>query len=252
MNTLSKLSVILLATVALQANAKFYDTVEYAFGLEGKGQLVLENVNGDVDIKAWDKNEILVTAEITASDEETRKRIQVKTKQVGDKVSVETDYEHGEGWGRHNNINGSVDYTVMVPADVKLRDIDLVNGSLKVENVSGELNAEVVNGSVTATGLASDVEVDSVNGKVELTFADHASNIDVEVETVNGGIRIYVAEGFGAKIEASTGNGSIKTDFGLRGEKGQYYGTDLEGQFGDASSNLELESVNGSIKVLKK
>lgn len=254
MNTLNKFSpiIVLTAMFAFGAQANVEDTVEQTFELSGKGQLMLENVNGDVAIEAWQQNTVKVTAEIVASNQNARDRIDVKMKQNGDRITVETDYlEQSGDWGRNSN-GGSVNYTVMVPVNIDLRNIELVNGSLVISNVAGELNADVVNGSIEAIGLASNVEIDAVNGGVELTFADNAKNIEIEVETVNGGIRLYVPENFGANVEASTGNGAIKTDFGLAGTKGKYYGNDLEGSFGDASSDIEVESVNGSIRILKK
>lgn len=244
--------ITLAASLSFAASAKVDQTIEKIFELTGKGQLMLENVNGDVTVESWAKQSVKVTAYIVAKDQEGLDRVEVKMKQSNNRITVETDYRENNGdWGR-NSSGGSVEYTVMVPANIDLRELDLVNGSLVITNVSGELNADVVNGSIEATGLASNVEVESVNGSVNLTFADTTKNIDVEVETVNGSIRLYFADDFGAALTASTGNGSIKTDFGLEGTKGKYYGTDLEGSFGSGSSELELESVNGSIKVLKK
>lgn len=251
MKALKKVSVVLFAVLALNVNAKVNDTVEKSFDLTGKGQLLLENINGDVDIESWSEQRVKVTANISAKNQESRDRIKINTKQSGNRISVETEYEQESGsWG-HNNNGGSVDYVIMVPQTIDLRKLEVINGSLTIKQVAGELNADVINGKINASGLASDINVDSINGAVELSLADTAKNIDIEVETVNGSIRVYVPKDFGAKVEASSGNGSIKTDFGIQGTKGKYYGNDLEGNFGDASSNIRLESVNGSIKVLK-
>ncbi|TLU66781.1 DUF4097 domain-containing protein [Thalassotalea litorea] len=251
MKKLSLVSVALASLITFQAQADVDKTVEKTFDLSGQGELLVDNVNGNVEISAWDQNKIAVKAIITADDEDDLQNVEVKMHQSGDRVSVETDYKERGGWGNSNG-SGSVEYIIQVPASIDLKEIDLVNGALTIEGVRGELNADMVNGSIEATGLASNVEVDAVNGGIELTFADDAKDLDIEVETVNGGIRLFFPENFGAKVEASTGNGSIRTDFGLTGDKGKYYGTDLSGKFGDASSDLELESVNGSIKVLKK
>ena len=253
MNIFSKSLCVAATLLAFNSYADVNDTIERSFDLTGKGQLLLENVNGDITIESWAQKAVKVTAEITASDQAAFDRVKVKMKQSGNRVSVETDYQDSDGsWNKDSRGSSSVEYTIMVPADIDLREIELVNGSLVVTKVSGELNAEVVNGSVEATGLASDAEVESVNGSVSLELADTAKNVDISVETVNGSIKIYVPENFGAQIEASTGNGSIKTDFGVQGTKGTYYGTDLNASFGDGSSEIEAESVNGSIKILKK
>ncbi|WP_394172571.1 DUF4097 family beta strand repeat-containing protein [Thalassotalea litorea] len=251
MKNLSLLSLALASLITFQAQADVDKTVEKSFDLSGKGELLVDNVNGNVEINAWDQNQVAVTAIITADDEDDLQNVEVKMHQSGDRISIETDYKERGGWGNSNG-SGSVKYVIKVPETMDLKEIDLVNGALTVEGVRGELHADMVNGSIEASGLASNVDVEAVNGGIELTFADDAKNLDIEVETVNGGIRLYLPADFGARIEASTGNGSIRTDFGLTGEKGKYYGTDLSGKFGDASSDVELESVNGSIKVLKK
>ncbi|QDP00403.1 DUF4097 family beta strand repeat-containing protein [Thalassotalea sp. PS06] len=251
MKKLSLISLTLASLMTFQAHADADRTEEKTFDLSGKGELLVDNVNGNVEITAWDQNQVMVKAIVTADDEDDLENIEVKMRQSGDRISVETDYKERGGWGGGNS-SGSVEYIIQVPANIDLKEIDLVNGALRVEGVRGELNADMVNGSIEATELASDVEVDAVNGGIELTFADDAKNLDIEVETVNGGIRIYLPENFGANIDASTGNGSIRTEFGLTGEKGKYYGTDLNGKFGDGSSSLDLESVNGSIRVMKK
>ncbi len=246
-----KLPIIIIGmALSFNAMAKETKTIEKSFDLTGKGQLLLENVNGDVDIASWDENRVLVTAKLKAKNEDALERIEVTMKQSNNRIRVETDYKKNDGWG--NNNGGSVDYKVMVPSNIDLRELELVNGSLTIENVSGELRAELVNGSIEATGLAQNASVDTVNGSVRLTFADQVKGIEVDVNSVNGSIRLMFPKGFGARVEASTGNGSIKTDFGLSAQKGRFYGTELEGEFGDGSSELELESVNGSIKILEK
>ncbi|WP_169303015.1 DUF4097 family beta strand repeat-containing protein [Thalassotalea mangrovi] len=250
MKKLSLISLALASLITFQAQADADKTIEKTFDLSGKGELLVDNVNGNVEITGWDQNQISVKAIVTADDEEDLENVDVKMRQSGNRVSIETDYKERGGWGSNNS--GSVEYLIQVPVTTDLSEIDLVNGALSVDGVRGELNADMVNGSIEASGLASNVEVDAVNGGIELTFADDAKNIDIEVETVNGGIRIHLPEEFGAKVDASTGNGSIRTEFGLTGEKGKYYGTDLKGKFGDASSSLDLESVNGSIRVMKK
>ncbi len=45
-----------------------------------------------------------------------------------------------------NNNPASVHYTLHVPQNARLDKIDLVNGSLNVQRVSGEVKADLVNG----------------------------------------------------------------------------------------------------------
>lgn len=243
------LATLTIVMVSNSAVAKVTKTIEKSFELRGKGTLALDNVNGDVDIKAWAKKSVLVKATLRAKNDDALQNIDVKMTQSDNRINVKTDYKENKNG---NNNGGSVDYVVMVPKNIDLPAIELVNGGLTIEGVAGELNADLVNGSLDAFGLNSNTTVDTVNGSVKLAYADTVKNVDINVESVNGSIRLYLPSNFGAELEASTGNGVIKTDFGLTSDKGRFYGTDLDGKFGDASSNIELESVNGSIKVLKK
>ena len=68
------------------------DTVEKSFDVSQQAVLRLANLNGGVDIEGWDKNEIKITAIITADDQEDRDRIKIQFHQSSNDVSVETEY----------------------------------------------------------------------------------------------------------------------------------------------------------------
>jgi hypothetical protein len=226
------------------------DTVEKSFDVSQQAVLRLANLNGGVDIEGWDKNEIKITAIITADDQEDRDRIKIQFHQSSNDVSVETEYEKQLPWGR-NDSSGRVDYKVMVPFGASLAEIDLVNGLLVIDKVKGEIKANTVNGAINVQGLADDVELNSVNGSIKATYhqIDNIDNIDLT--TVNGSIKLYLPSELSATINAETMHGSIKTAFGLSSNKKVFSGRSLSGSVGRGDININLESVNGSIKVMK-
>ncbi len=148
-------------------------------------------------------------------------------KQNGQYVEIETHYQEKSSWG--NNQSAQIEYKVWLPSDTNLADIELVNGSLTINNVSGEVNAQVVNGSIKATGLTKDSELSSVNGSIKL----------------------YLPSNINAKLDHETMHGSIKTDFGLSAQYNTFTGHSLRGEIGSGEVKISMESVNGSIKVLK-
>ena len=233
------------------AYADVKDTIEKSFDVSEEVVLRLANINGAVDIKGWDKSKIKVTAIITADNQEDRDRIKVAFDQRSNGVSVETEYEKKSSWGRNNN-SGKVDYTVMVPFGAFLADIELVNGSLLIDKVQGEIKANTVNGSINVQGLADDIELNSVNGSIKATYQQIDNNInDIELATVNGSIKLYMPSELNATINAETMHGSIKTAFGLSSNKKMFSGHSLSGHVGNGDIKINLESVNGSIKVMK-
>ena len=243
-------SVLSLSTITA-AYADVEETIEKSFDVNEQATLRLANINGAVDIQGWDKNEIKVIALISADNQEDLDRIKVEFDQNSQGVSVETEYEKQSSWGR-NNHSGTVDYTVKVPFGASLEDIELVNGSLVINNVQGEIKADTVNGSINVKGLADDIELNSVNGSIKATYQQIDKPInDIELATVNGSIKLYMPHDLNATIDAETMHGSIKTEYGISSDKKMFTGRSLSGSVGNGDIAIHLESVNGSIKVLK-
>jgi len=235
-----------------QANADVVDEINKSFTVGENSSFRLENVNGSVDIQSWQQKVIQVTAIIEADDQDDRDRISVDMSQNDRGVSVETRYEKASGWGNNNN-SGSVDYRIMVPQDVDLAKIELVNGSLTIENVLGEVNAELVNGSIKASGLAADADISSVNGSIKVNYQQAGEALErIKIETVNGSIKLRLPENISAAVDAETMHGSIKNDFGLKVEKNLFAGRNMRGDIGSGNARISLDSVNGSIKIMKQ
>jgi hypothetical protein len=226
-------------------------TIEKSFDVSEQATLRLANINGAVEIQGWNRNEIKVTAIITAETQKGIERINVDINQNSNGVNIETEHEKQSSWGR-NNQSGRVDYTVMVPFDASLTDIELVNGSLVIDKVQGEIKADTVNGSINVKGIADDLELNSVNGSIKATYQQIDKDIDdIELTTVNGSIKLYLPNDLNATINAETMHGSIKTAYGLSSEKKMFSGRSLSGSVGSGDIRINLESVNGSIKVMK-
>ena len=245
---ISTTSVITLLSFSVYADVT--DEIEQSFSVSENASFRLDNVNGSVEISAWDKAEILVTATITADNQDDRENIVVDMQQTSVGVSVETRYKERKSWGRNNN-SGKVEYTVTVPRDTSLSAIDLVNGSLTIDGVKGEVNADLVNGSIKAYGLAHNGGFSSVNGSIKITYDEFASALDsIDVETVNGSIKVSVPKSLSATVKAETMHGSIKTDFGLVAEKNMFSGRHLSGDVGNGDIKITMDSVNGSVKLI--
>lgn len=242
-------SVISLSTVT-SVYADVEETIEKSFDVNEQATLRLSNINGAVDIQGWDRNEIKVTAFIKAKTQEARDRINIDFSHSSNGVSVETEHEKQSSW--NNNQSGKVDYTVMVPFGASLTDIELVNGSLVIDKVQGEIKADTVNGSINIQGLADDIELNSVNGSIKATYNTIDNDINnIELATVNGSIKLFMPDNLNATIDAETMHGSIKTAYGLSSDKKMFSGRSLSGTVGSGDIRINLESVNGSIKVMK-
>lgn len=237
-----------IALVALTAPAFAAERiVKETYPLTEKGRLSLDNINGDVEIKGWDRAEVYLEARIRGGSSKTLDGVEIDVDVHSDRIHIETDYpDSRSGWGRDW---AEVDYLLKVPRGAELSEISLVNGSLRVENVAGNVEASLVNGNLEARGLAGSVELSSVNGSVDLALDRLGAGQRIEVESVNGSIDLQLAGEPDAEISAETVHGRISNDFGLKVDKGEFVGSDLRGRLGSGSGRVSLENVNGSIRI---
>lgn len=213
------------------------------YNLNSTGQVSLENINGSVQITGWDRNEVKVDAVKSAESEDMLSRIKVGVNSTPDGIYIKTDFPHGM-FEHHGN--WQVNYTLMVPKRASLEKIDLVNGGIQIRNISGDVHASSVNGAVDARGLSGAVHLSAVNGPVQAAFSEISD--PVSANSVNGPITITLPAGVHASVSASTVNGSIDNNFGMR-VTGHLVGHSLEGSIGSGGAEINLRSVNGPIHI---
>ncbi len=160
----------------------------------------------------------------------------------------ENECEPGGGHNSTRDNDVEVEWTVKVPDDVKLGAYT-VNGDVTVREVGAEVRAGTVNGDVDVStrGVA---EASTVNGSIRAVLGRGDWTGAMEFSTVNGGITVEVPDGFNATVEASTVNGDIETDFPIT-VQGRFGSRRLRGTIGTGGRDLELETVNGSIRLVK-
>jgi len=245
---------IALLCVSVAANADVTDTEEMTFDIDPGGRISLENINGDISINGGNGNQVFVVAKKKAGKQEYLDELRIVVDADSDYIRIETRHPKTEGswfnWGHDSS--GSVSYVLEVPSTVNLDTVSTVNGDVEIAGVQGRVKAETVNGSLEALGLTGDVNLETVNGSVRAEFAQLGSGQRVSADAVNGKIVMVLPADASARVEAETVNGSIDADdFGLEAEKG-FVGRDLSGEIGGGDARISLDTVNGSIKILKR
>jgi DUF4097 and DUF4098 domain-containing protein YvlB len=218
----------------------------HTYPLSADGRVDLQNINGAVHITAWDQNEVKVDAVKRAENDKGLKNTEIRVNSSANSISIETHYAKEDDWGNHHDY-ASVEYTVTVPRKAKLDEIKLVNGSLDVAGVQGEVRASCVNGRLSAKDLGDRAKLNTVNGGLEAKFA-RASG-EVELSSVNGSIDLTLPSDARASIEANTVSGGIDNDFGLHTNNHRFVGHDLRGELGGGGAQIKLNNVNGAIDI---
>jgi DUF4097 and DUF4098 domain-containing protein YvlB len=220
------------------------------YALASDGRIELENINGAVHVSTWDRNEVKVDAVKYAHSKDRLDEAKIEVDSNKDHLSIRTKYKDHDlsfNSGSHNN-PASVEYTLTVPRMARLDEIKLINGSLDVTGVGGEVRASCINGRLEAHDLAGTARLSTINGRLEARFAQ-ISRSGVELNSVNGSVDLTIPSDAKAEVEASTLSGGISNDFGLHVNRQQWVGHNLRGELGSGGPHIKLENVNGRIEI---
>jgi DUF4097 and DUF4098 domain-containing protein YvlB len=223
--------------------ADLEEEFHHTYALAADGRVSLENINGNVQVTSWSRNEVRVNAIKRASSRERLEAIEIKIDSDPDELQIKTRYHP-----HFNNNPGDVEYTLMVPRGARIDRFELVNGAFDAEDLGGEVNASSVNGRIQVRGLSGGARLSVVNGQLEATFDRLDEPKTISLDSVNGSIDLAIPPDASVTLDASTVSGSIHDDFGLP-VTGQFVGYKLHGTLGDGRAQVRLSDVNGSIKI---
>jgi len=156
-------------------------------------------------------------------------------------------HSHHHWW--HDNDDIHVDFTVLVPAGIKML-ASTVNGDVDVAGATSDVEASSVNGRVEAASQGGPVQASSVNGSVEAEMRQLAGASRLEYSSVNGSVRITLPADLKADVELSTVNGSVRSDFPIS-VSGSLEPRHMRGTIGGGGVPLHIDTVNGSIELRK-
>lgn len=260
---------------------------EKRFPAEVVVDLHLYTFDGGVEVRSWDRSEVLVEIEKRGQDQEAVSKIQVLADRAGNRIQIEARHpgKHTFAIGRFtspsarfivsvprktNLVVRSGDGPIMVErvtgrlelrtSDGSIRTLETSgellaesgDGTIQLEEVAGRVEARTNDGSLRVTGTPAALRARSGDGSVVLRIRRGATMTeDWMVTTEDGSVSVELPEGFNADIEADPGSdGRARSDLTLINVSG---GTRservLRGRLGQGGHRLLLRTGDGSIKL---
>lgn len=195
----------------------------------------VSNVQGSVEITAWDKNEVDLLATLESSKDELEYEASDRN------VRIEVRRPHG----KYNSDEDDANLTIRVPkgariiADTVSADIGVtgVRGEVSLQSVSGEVRTQAFDAPVKATSVSGEITVTGNGGKSQVSTENVSGDSTIsgvrggfDGEVVSGSIRATVAAA--ERVELNSVSGDIDLSVELT-----------------PTSRLDLESVSGEIEV---
>lgn len=223
------------------------------YPLSATGRVSLENINGGVTIKVWDRPAVQVDAIKKAHRQHRLAEARIEVNSTEESIRIKTEYPNENqnfrsGEGRWEN-PAIVEYALTVPRKAVLESIELINGHLDIDGVEGNVKASSINGRLNARGLMGEARLSTINGPLQATFTQLNELKPLSLGSVNGNVTLIIPSNANAAIKASTVHGSISNSFNLQVKHGEYVGHSLDGQIGTGGPRIKLGNVNGAIKI---
>jgi hypothetical protein len=157
----------------------------------------------------------------------------VSVERVGGEVSAST------GNGRVN----------VLDTDGAVR-VSTGNGDVQVRDVKGAVRVSTGNGRVNVTTAQGPVEARSGNGDIDVRMTAVRPSEDMTFSTGSGDVRVTLPANYNGDLDASTGNGSISSDFDLKLE-GRMNPRRVRATIGSGGARLRLATGNGGLELRK-
>lgn len=248
---------------------RYVERDEKHFAVAGKPDVTLATFDGSIEIRPWDKPDVQVVIEKRGRDKEDVAALEVKAEQTGNHIEIsvkEPARDHG-GFNVHFT-SRSAKLIVSVPAssDVAATSGD---GSIDIERVTGHVQLRSGDGSIRGRMLGGDVDADTGDGSIKLdgkldgvrvrtgdgsvTIRAESGSVpgaDWDIVTGDGSVTLEVPDGFGAELDAHTGDGRIHMqDVTLSNVTGKVGKSSLRGRLGDGGRAVRVRTGDGSITL---
>lgn len=242
------------ATTAVgETGEELREEFHQTYPLSPTGRISLENINGGVQIKVWDQASVQVDAIKKAYRKDRLNEAKIEVNATEENIRIKTEYPYENQTFRSDERRydnpAIVEYSLTVPRKAILESIELVNGSIDIDGVEGNVKASSINGRVNARGLISEVRLSTINGPLTATLTQLDETKPISLGSVNGSVTLVIPSNANASIRAGTVHGGISNDFGLKVKHGEYVGHSMDGQIGTGGPRIKLANVNGGIRI---
>lgn len=244
---------------SLDSKVNAEETRTETFKVANDSDFSIENINGDIKIVSSSNDMIeIVIRKTTSKDKSELANAKVIIDKKSDHTYVKTEY-------LKKKVKVNVYYTVKLPKKVNLKNVELVNGSVNINDVKGKsIKVECVNGNITVNSVEGNISLESVNGNIDIKNSSMIKEIETvngsikseirkvadnsEISTVNGSVKLYIDDEANMSLRAETMNGSILIEndkiISKTKKKNKFYG-----KIGNGKNEMNVSSMNGSIKV---
>jgi hypothetical protein len=260
----SVLSVFFILSLLLFASC-FYIQVEYPpegmrtpveefhenVPLSPGGTLSLENENGNIEIRGWEKNELEVYAEKRVELPDRTKLYVFPGKNLGPGIVFDKFEEFVKI--RTKKLSGDqgvgiVDYFIDAPHSINLKDIVAGYGNIYIADLSGDAYLDLKEGDITVENFSGSLTASTDRGSVYASLFDLKEQDEIVITAREGDISLSLRENASARLEAAFPEGEMTSEFEMDRDEEE---NNIDTEWGENGPRISLTALKGNI-VIKK
>ena len=230
-----------------EAQRRDTDIITQSFNVSKGGKLLVKINQGDVFIKTWEKEEVLIKADGIDEDDLAT----INFRKTGNTVIV--DYKEQWGWG------ANADYYFTVPSKFNI-DVYTTGGDIEIKNnIEGNIDLKTMGGDINLQSINGDLDIETMGGDINLVNATGKSIIsthggDITAQSLTGLVQSIKTMGGDISVhsvssakEIITYGGDISVDE-CKGDIGvATFGGNIE--IGDVKGNVTAKTYGGDVEI---
>lgn len=125
------------------------------------------------------------------------------------------------------------------------------NGDVEVRDARASVHVATGNGRVDVTTSAGPVDARSGNGDIDVRISGGEARAPMSFSTGSGNVRIALPAAFNGELDASTGNGTVRSAFEATPDEGSRNHHRVRVTIGSGGPLVRASTGNGNVEIRK-
>jgi hypothetical protein len=250
----------------------------------------IKNYNGAIDVREATNDRVEVRAvKIPNNRRGSTRDVTFDVREVGGETTICAVYDGVNNCDERRrsirNIDVRANFTVLIPRTMRLKlatgngaitidqagadviastgngrvsvgettgrvEVNTGNGDVQIESARGRVDVNTGNGRVFVATSTGPVNATTGNGDVTVRVRSLQAEAPMSITSGSGSIRVTLPADYNGQLDASTGNGSLRSEFEIS-IIGRIDPRHVRGAIGRGGPVLRLHTGNGSVELRK-
>ena len=225
------------------------ETTEQTKPIDPAGTLSIRNALGSVRIYGSEASEMKLSAVKKAWSPNQLKGIALTISGQSNALSIETTFppRKAQAFSTHT---GSVDLAITVPRTIKIVRLEIGNGDVLIEDMSGDFRANLVNGALATRNCFGNAQISVAQGGLDLFYDKwQPRRFSVEAKIISGNARALLPAGGSFHVVAEAPGGNVTNQFEMT-EKRPRRATRVNlSTGGESGPEIVIRATQGNIEI---